>query len=453
VVIETMLFVMMAKRVDALPDSALSYIDELCRICQKRVRTDRNKMLLMRHPHTAVSLGIGHTGLTQAGYADDDFDAMLRNAFVSGQVEAVERLPYRAMELRWLRSLLFPEYTPDFSDLFAVSVVNTCAHPMYMTVADCYALTHALMYITDFGRRDLPEAIPAAKLGALVDAALAWNILSENLDLVGELLMASLFINNAWSPSALFGWHMLAKTWEDFGFLPCPSLEPKKYATLAGEQAAAFAFKHTYHTTYVGGILCALLLNRKPHIVDSRNASGVAVTRDKEAFLAKIDRAVKRAEQFAGRLPDAARMDSYACVQNATSEEPLLSAVIARMAECESLTSPHLRKWVTVLADAPIDSSALAVMMSDALLIHAARNYELGVLARALMDRAQDNRAASTTLIEAASFLAAQQLVSGVIGAQFIGAPDKSGPLAQEITCQTATALSSIACCLKTHKP
>lgn len=440
VVVETMLFAMLASRVRELPETVRASLDDICGACSAWVRNPKNTMLLTRHPHTAVTLGIGHVALSQSGYADDGFDSLVRRAFASGRIHAIERLPYRAMEVLWLKSLLFQQTDPGFPELLPASILLAPSHPVYMTEADCYALTHALMYLTDFGRIALPPQVSRAHLRRLLDSALAWNILGENLDLLGELLMAHEFIGGPSSPYVEFAWHMFSTTWTQFGFLPCPSLDPKQYQSLNGEEAQAYAFKHTYHTTYVGGILCALLLN-SPH---AQNVSDPENRQDFKPLIHKLDEAAAEARHFFaeqdGRPYPA---DKKPVTEPLNTAFDTLSLITLRMSECPTLNNAQSRQWIKVLADSPIDHEGLALILSDGLLIHAAKEYELGVLGRALADRSRSKLPVSTTFLEAAEFLADQQLPDGAIGAHFAAAKDKTA-LSVELTKSMTLALEAV---------
>ncbi len=439
IVVETLLFVMLARRIRELPDAVHASLDGICSACNAWVRNPKNTLLLTRHPHTAVTLGIGHVALSQSGCIDDSFDRLVRKAFSSGRIHAIERLPYRAMEVLWLKSQVFQQPVAGFPELLPASLLVAPAHPVYMTEADCYALTHALMYLTDFGRVGLPPSVSPLRLKRLLDSALAWNILGENLDLLGELLMAHVFIGEPSSPYARFAWHMLAATWTQFGFLPCPSLDPKQYQALRGDEALAYAFKHTYHTTYVGGILCALLLDppRAVTVADDSPAN----LRDFQPLADKLDEAIAGAQRFI-ETRDTPWSAGAEPVEEASGDA--LARVILRMTECQTLNNAQSRQWAKVLSDAPVSHDELALILSDGLLIHAAKEYELGVLSRVLTDRTRGDLPISTTFLEAAEFLADQQLPNGAIGAHVMADEHDAALLPVELTKTTALALASV---------
>jgi hypothetical protein len=129
------------------------------------------------------------------------------------------------------------------------------------------------MYINDFGDQLLPNYLDVCYLESLIDQLIAAHIVNENLDVLGELLMSAIFLGRPWSVRARFAWHFLAETWNQFGFLPLPSFEVKEYAKLSAEDGRAYTFKHTYHTIYVGAILCSLIL-RRPEFLTPQDGVG-----------------------------------------------------------------------------------------------------------------------------------------------------------------------------------
>src|SRR5512133_3619597 len=115
IVVETALLALLASRVDQPVIRRGSIL--LASVLQPFARSERNRVLLLRFPHTAASLGIAHVALSRVGNIDDDFDQLLRRALTTGQVDALERLPYRTMDLGWLRGVLNPDTEPHFDDL------------------------------------------------------------------------------------------------------------------------------------------------------------------------------------------------------------------------------------------------------------------------------------------------------------------------------------------------
>ena len=136
-------------------------------------------------------------------------------------------------------------------------------HPLDLiwgTREDAYAHTHTFMYFTNFGysRRKLPRARPdvLAESGVL----LARSLLLGDFDLAGEVLMAWPLTGEPWSPTATFGFRVLAELEDRVGFLPAKNGTPAKFIDLVAAERTKYALASSYHTAYVMGMLCALAL-------------------------------------------------------------------------------------------------------------------------------------------------------------------------------------------------
>jgi hypothetical protein len=305
------------------------------------------------------------------GYGDAAFGRTVEAAFRSRQVYAIERLPYRTMETRWLQSLLLKDQPACFDDLLPASILQSETHPMRMSTSDSYALTHALMYVTDFGNQPLPNNLKIGYLESMIDQLIAAQIVNENLDVLGELLMSAIFLDRPWSVRAQFAWHFLVETWKQYGFLPSPSFEAVEYNKLSAEDIYAYAFKHTYHTIYVGAILCSLVV-RRPDLLAS----------------APIDRPVSV------HIP--------------------LDRLMQQMHHCPSLHGLASCQWTKVLQGALIGQPELSTMLCDGLAVHAAQRYDLVTLCGLLESQLPSESPVSNMLREIVTFLIAQRDSGGL---------------------------------------
>jgi hypothetical protein len=126
---------------------------------------------------------------------------------------------------------------------------------------DVYAFTHALLYATDLG--ETPQGIPRPKRMIIEDAeaALARCLDTEDYDLGGEVLLAWPLLRSRWSPSASFAFRVLARVEDEVGFLPAPTTRLERYHRLGRtEDRKRYLLATVYHTAYVMGILCAMML-------------------------------------------------------------------------------------------------------------------------------------------------------------------------------------------------
>jgi hypothetical protein len=455
VIVETALLALLASRVADGSELLRNESTALVRQLAPLARSERNQVLLLRFPHTAASLGIAHVALSSMGNQDDVFDAILRQAMASGHVDAVERLPYRAMDLEWLRGILEPEVTPIFDGLLPQSILSSAAHPIYMAETDAYAVTHALMYLTDFGDRALPAPVDLERVGTMVDASLAWHVLGGNFDLLGELVISAAVTRRLfWSPYACLAFQILMQAWDEFGFIPSPSLDGKHFRTLTGEVANAYAFRHTYHSTYVGGILCAVLL-RLPECATPAGRAQCKPSRPE--LLADCEAAITRARAFcaqfdaeAGALRGGAAQGLRSSILRTPPFDSmsLVARVRGRIGEYPAACGRPDAPWVVaarVVEQAGLlTPEELALTLSDALLIQASRDYNLPVLVAALLDRAGSALPPSTSLFEATAFLLRQQLPSGAIGAHFVVPENLVSPKAGHVTGSFAHCLACV---------
>lgn len=364
-IVESMLLVLLVDRLHRRSDQVQQQLKQICQICRPLVYTPRNRMLVSRYPHTAITFGISHFALAKMGLGDADFGHAIDAAFRTKQVQSVERLPYRNMEVRWLQSLLFADERVCFDDLLPASILNAHAQPLRMSTSDTYAYTHALMYLSDFGDRQLPHSLNLDQLSRLNDKLIAAQIVNENLDILGELLMATIFLGKPWSARAQFGWHVLAETWSQFGVLPSPSFEVKEYTKLSSSDARAYAFKHTYHTIYVGAILCSLILRYPERLRDQEHD-----------------------------LEDQSAMP--------------LDEMLRRLDGCPSLGGVSSCQWTKVFQGARIEPSTLSALLCDGLAVHAVQQYDLLTLCGLLESQTSIGYESSETLRQVEAFLKEQ---------------------------------------------
>src|SRR5262249_43585244 len=187
----------------------------------------------------------------------------------------------------------------------------------HMSRSDGYSLTHALMYATDFGRTAVVD-IDRDRVAATIDASIAWCIGSEDLDLLCELVIAASTLRIPWSLYVCAAWSVMQKVFSELGFLPSPNFDVDEYGRLAQKARTTYIFDHIYHTHYVLGILCAILLVLFANfgLVVKMNATGVQeIERAVEQKLSHVLRcamsfandASLQARAFARRVIDGTR--------------------------------------------------------------------------------------------------------------------------------------------------
>jgi hypothetical protein len=222
-------------------------------------RSRSNRAVVAARPSRAAAHVLAHGCLHQLGCRDDGFDALARAALASTASNASERVPFRLLDMAWVRHLMLGDQELDHPAL-ELSPVGVGVDLVRTTAEDAYAFSHALRYATDFGRRALPPSVDTAWLSDVTDALVLKALHEDDLDLLGELLMAPALLRRDWTPVQWFGWRVLCDTWARYGFVPGPELPPP----VEGEDAVETVRRVLgtgYHTTLVGGLAVATLVS------------------------------------------------------------------------------------------------------------------------------------------------------------------------------------------------
>jgi hypothetical protein len=236
-------------------------VDELARMLAPHARAERVLAEITLHPTFAFKFAAPHILLTKLGHPDRSFDAFLNSCLSSHASNGYERTPISLIERKWLSSL----WTGDCADAarradLIDSVLNRSFDILGGRREDAYALTHSMMYCTDFGFR--APRFPRRRATILREAAslLARYLDAEDYDLTGEILLSWPLTGAPWSPSAAFVFRVLARVEDEVGVLPCGHSNPVRLSQLQGEARTRYALGTAYHTAYVMGFLCAASL-------------------------------------------------------------------------------------------------------------------------------------------------------------------------------------------------
>lgn len=336
------------------------------------VRTEENRALLARDPHVATPLGLAHAALTLCGAPDPVFDKAVRRAYEAGLAFAAERLPYRSLEVHWIQSLLTRKRRAAPRHLIKASVTSARLDPMLLPVPEVYAITHVILFDSDFGRSRPSASLRRRDLRHALDALLAGFVASPNLDLIGELLLSRLIVGGV-SPHVQVAWALLWDVWTTLGFVPSPGLNASEFAKLSGDAAAAYAVRHTYHSTFVAAMLAVHVLDTTTQLEDPPGHS--------PALRARLRRECR--DPVAGRRTPA--VGTTAPAKQTQTETSIWAAPRSRLDH----VPPHAVDGV--LADAEIVDAG-----------RAADTERLAARMRAAVDEGRN----ATTLLEGAALLA-----------------------------------------------
>jgi hypothetical protein len=427
VVAESAILVLLASRVPNLDTDTMRLLDTLTNIVERAARSDRTKGSLLRCPHDAGPLGLAHVVLDQIGRGDAEVVELVRGVFAADLAETLERIPYRAMELRWVRYLLDRADAVQVDDLLPLSVAMKRVHPVTMSRTTGYGVTHAVMYATDFGALPPPPLLDHDELSARVDACASWALTSEDLDLLIEFIITTTLLRRPWSPCMWLAWNFFNSVWDELGFLPSPSFSPQEFRNLTGDAAAAYAFRNVYHTNYVGGLLCAILMSRDAAgIGDAWEPPRIPTDAVRDACIASVRKA--RAFLSAPESDDDGAGE-FALDQTLPPEKGVARAT-ALLGE---MLSEHMH-WAQTVKDSGLPPLVSSQILADAAITHAVRKYDLPKLLAAL-DLAMSLPARpSLTVVEGIAFLVRQQLPDGCIGLHFLAPEARKLPVAFETT-------------------
>lgn len=238
-------------------------ISELASQLIPHARAEALRVGLCMRPALARDYGLGHICLSAIGFPDPTFDRLYRQSVEAVGAGSVERVPYREMEQRWIDRIWSGSRgkTRDDTRLARLSMLGRSPGALIASREDIYAFTHALFYVTDLGERSavLPRSIRAILEDA--EAALARCLDTEDYDLGGEVLLAWPLLRYRWSSSASFAFRVMARVEDQVGFLPAPTTRLERYRQLEREEdRKRYVLATAYHTAYVMGMLCAMML-------------------------------------------------------------------------------------------------------------------------------------------------------------------------------------------------
>lgn len=200
-----------------------------------------------------------YASLRHCGYRDERYERELQTLLDDGYVSAAERVPTR--ELDFLHSLQKLALLSDRN--LPRQVYERCLiakHPsLYpLTTDDVYALTHAIFFMTDFGR--IPGWWSTADLeylrGALPRLS-EYYLRKGNWDVVAELLICLSATGLSEAPIYGQSLALLCAAQQEDGSIPGPTREQRGRqwaATTANDDDANAewrVFHDNYHTTLV----------------------------------------------------------------------------------------------------------------------------------------------------------------------------------------------------------
>lgn len=204
-----------------------------------------------------------YASLRRCGFRDKQYERKLQALLDDGYVSAAERVATR--DLDFLHSLQRLDLTCDReSPAQAYARCLAAKHPslLPLTTDDAYAFTHAIFFVTDFGRAPCwLSGNDLAYLSTALPRLLEYYLRKGNWDLVAELLICLQAIGSAGVYAYTEGWRLLISAQEDDGSFPGPTDEQRGRLWAETEEhndddVEWRRFHDNYHTTLVTLLAC-----------------------------------------------------------------------------------------------------------------------------------------------------------------------------------------------------
>ena len=217
---------------------------------------------LIRLDDLFVTYVLLYGALREAGRIDDDREQQRLQRFVDGStVQVAERPAHRVLEVRHVLDVAGLRHDlPSFKALAARTILARPIGLVRSTEQDAYAITHDLFYLSDWGCspvRGLSETM-LARTRRTVEDMLGMYVYARQLDLVGELLLATQFLDDTATDFYRCGWDALHDAQVADGSVPGPGFDPEEAEVRAEEERRDYVFEECYHPTLVAALAGAL---------------------------------------------------------------------------------------------------------------------------------------------------------------------------------------------------
>ena len=265
------------RAVSSIPETvAPTVTDRVPQLVQQLIphaRGDRVRAAIALRPALARDFAVAHVSLSAAGWPDPSLDRLLARSLADPASAGRERQPHRELEQIWIDRLR-GENAPT-AETLARTALGTGIDLLAGNRDDVYALTHSIIYATDFGAStSLPRQ--AAEVVCEVRSALAGALDDDDFDLAGELLLTWPLLGSSWDAISSFAFAVLCRIEDEVGVLPSLAIDGEGYRQQpAGARREYFAAT-TYHTAYVMGLLCASILRSTRRPTTARHDSAAS---------------------------------------------------------------------------------------------------------------------------------------------------------------------------------
>jgi hypothetical protein len=205
-----------------------------------------------------------YASLRQCGYQDKQYERKLQALLNDGYLSAAERVATRDLDfLHSLQRLDLPCDRELQAQAYARCLVGKHPSLYPLTTDDAYAFTHAIFFVTDFGRASgCFSSTDLAYLKSALPRLLEYYLRKGNWDLVAELLICLQATGLARISAYNEGWGLLFSGQQEDGSFPGPTGDQHGRLWAEAEKRDDDAdvgwrrFHDNYHTTLVALMAC-----------------------------------------------------------------------------------------------------------------------------------------------------------------------------------------------------
>src|SRR3954452_3492581 len=210
--------------------------------------------LAVRQPSLFRLYATIYVALRQCNIAEDAFAQVIQGVYDQGYVTAIEDIPFRVLELRYILDLGgFSHDLPTYRELFEPTLLAKVPSLAYLTDEDAYSVTHTIFYLTDFGHQSIKDVLTDheyARACSTVTQLLGHYVRRRHWDLVAELLMSCTCLRWFPSPIGPLAWNFLLEAQMPDVSVPGP-FSPEKSEMYTEDKRQQRYFEQNYHTTLV----------------------------------------------------------------------------------------------------------------------------------------------------------------------------------------------------------
>lgn len=230
---------------------------------EEHVRTElaapKFAQLARKRPGHGFPFVLGYLALRRTGWRDQYFEETLTLHDRWGVPHATEVTPFRELDADYfLAASDWRDPAPDREALVRRTFLGRMRTPLYVDDDAAYAITHTVLYLSDFGRRppDMPGDMRRTAISAVGSLLVHyWRL--RHWDLVAELLVSAAVLGEAENVPATLALAALRAAVRQDGALPGSAAQAAELERRGEGRQDTFAA--CYHTTVVALLLDVVL--------------------------------------------------------------------------------------------------------------------------------------------------------------------------------------------------